>query len=117
MKLSEVKNILNCIVVNGEDKLEMNVKIGCATDLMSDVLAFSKAGSLLLTGLANVQSVRTADIADVSAIVYVRGKKPDSEALKLAKEKDMPLLSTGLMMFEACGKLYHAGLPAKLDNE
>ncbi len=114
MKLEEVKNILDCEVIYGRENLGQEVNVGCGSDLMSDVLSFIKPQSLLLTGLSNVQSVRTADIADVRAIIYVRGKRPDERALELAKEKNLPLMSTKLMMYEACGKLYSAGLPGRL---
>ena len=83
----------------------------CASDLMSDVLAFGRPGELLLTGLANAQSVRTADIIGAQAIVYVRNKKPDEECVDLARQKNIPLLSTRKMMYEACGILFSHGLP------
>jgi predicted transcriptional regulator len=111
MTLREVVALLGGRVICGGDLLDTEVKIACGSDLMSDVLAFIKTGSLLLTGLANVQSVRTADVADAKAIVYVRGKEPDGDAIALAEEKGIPLLSTEWTMYEACGKLYQAGLP------
>ena len=111
MRLSEVRRILDCRVLVGEDQLETEVLVGCGADLMSDVLAFIKPQALLLTGLTNVQSVRTADVAETRAIVYVRGKLPDEETVKLAREKEIVLLSTELPMFESCGKLYAHGLP------
>lgn len=110
MKLEAVRRILDCRVLVGDDKLDEEVSVGCGADLMSDVLAFIKPNALLLTGLGNVQSVRTADIAGVRAIVYVRGKLPDKEAIELAKETGIVLLSTNLLMYEACGKLYAHGL-------
>lgn len=78
---------------------------------MSDVLAFGKPGILLLTGLTNAQSVRTADIIEAKAIVYVRGKKPNSEGIEIAKNKGIPIFSTKFMMYSACGLLYNHGLP------
>ena len=87
-----------------------SVQSACASDLMSDVLAFGKPGILLLTGLSNAQSVRTANIIDAKAIMYVRGKKPDETGIEFAKEKGIPLLSTKLMMYTACGLLYGHGL-------
>jgi len=110
MTLEQVAEILECTVLSGNDQLQTEVKIGCSSDLMSDVLAFSKPGCLLLTGLSNSQSVLTADVADVKAIVYVRGKRPDERTLKLAQTKKIPILATRNVMFEACGKLYEAGL-------
>ena len=110
MTLRQVAEILECTVLSGNDQLQTEVKMGCSSDLMSDVLAFSKPECLLLTGLSNSQSVLTADVADVKAIVYVRGKRPDESTLKLAHAKKIPILATQYVMFEACGKLYEAGL-------
>jgi predicted transcriptional regulator len=105
-----VKEILKAEVVSGSDKLQMEIKMGCGCDLMSDVLAFVKSGSLLLTGLTNPQVIRTAEMADIKVVCFVRGKKPDKETVELAKSKNIPLLSTTLPMFEACGRLYEEGL-------
>lgn len=110
MKLETVRQILGCQVLVGGEHLEREVGVGCGADLMSDVLAFIKPNALLLTGLTNVQSVRTAHVAEVRAIVYVRGKLPDKETIDLAKETGIVLLSTNLLMYEACGKLYAHGL-------
>jgi predicted transcriptional regulator len=110
MNLREIRDTLGCEVIAGEEQLEMEVGVGCGSDLMSDVLAFIKPDALLLTGLNNAQVVRTADIADVRAIVFVRGKRPDRETIELAKEKGIPLLTTNLLMYESCGRLYAKGL-------
>ncbi len=110
MKLETVRKILDCRVIAGQDKLDEEVGVGCGADLMSDVLAFIKPDALLLTGLTNVQSVRTAEIAEVKAIVYVRGKLPDKDAAELAQQKGMVVLSTSLPMYESCGRLYASGL-------
>ncbi len=110
MTLEEIRQILNCQVLTGEEALSREVTHGCGADLMSDVLMFIKPDAVLLTGLTNVQSVRTADVADVKAIVYVRGKTPEPGAVALAKEKGIVLLLTALPMFEACGRLYLRGL-------
>lgn len=79
-------------------------------DLMSDVLASIRPDAVLLTGLCNPQVIRTAIIADITAIVFVRGKQPDQEAIELADEEDIPLITTKLGLFESCGILYQAGL-------
>ncbi|MCK4307447.1 hypothetical protein KAW50_04375 [candidate division WOR-3 bacterium] len=110
MTIEEIKEILEAEVITGSDNLKMEVKIGCAADLMSDVLAFAKPGAILLTGLTNPQVVRTVEIADVKAICFVRGKKPDENTIKLAKDKNLILLMTHLPMFESCGRLYKKGL-------
>ena len=78
--------------------------------MMSDVLAFVKDQSVLLTGLVNPQVVRTADMMDIRCIVFVRGKRPDNDIIELAQERDIALMSTGLRMFTACGLLWEKGL-------
>jgi hypothetical protein len=77
---------------------------------MSDVLAFSRAQSLLLTGLTTLQTVYTAEMADIRIICFVRGKMPDAETIALARSRNITLLNTKLPMFESCGKLYGRGL-------
>jgi len=111
MILKEIKELLQADVICGGDNLNLEIHFAGGSDLMSDVLAFGKPGILLLTGLTNAQSVRTADIIEAKAIVYVRGKKPDQEGIELAKRKKIPILSTKFMMYKACGMLYSHGLP------
>lgn len=89
---------------------EPDVTACMGTDMMSDVLAFAEPGALLVTGLINSQSVRTAEIADAAGIVYVRGKEPDEHAIELAIELSIPLFTTELSMFETCGILCAAGM-------
>ena len=111
MTLRDIKELLDAEVICGEKRLDIEIKFAGGSDMMSDVLAFGQPGLLLLTGLSNSQSVRTADIIEASAIIYVRGKKPDDVGVALAKEKDIPLLTTYLTMYTACGILYNKGLP------
>lgn len=116
MKLSEVKNILNADVIVGEEHMDLEVKTAFGADLMSDVLAFAKAGSLLLTGLTNSQVIRTANILDIAAIILVRGKKPSTETINLAKELKIPLLITKYILFETAGRLYAKGIVGCLEK-
>ena len=110
MKLAEVKDVLNCTVLAGADGLSAEVELVVASDGMSEILAFARPGALMLTGLTNVQSVRTADIANARAIVYLRGKRPDDKALNLALKQGIPVLATKVGMFNACGILRERGL-------
>lgn len=112
MTLAQVRDLLGCeVYVEAGDLATTTVSAACGADLMSDVLAFTKSGALLLTGLPTAQSVRTAEVADIRAIVYVRAKRPDASAVALAQEMGLPLLGTPLLMYEACGRLFAAGLP------
>lgn len=110
LKLREVIDILDAEIIVGEDSLDLEVKTAFGADLMSDVLAFAKAGSLLLTGLTNTQVIRTANVLDIAAIILVRAKKPSSDTIALAKELKIPLLSTKYILFETAGRLYAKGI-------
>lgn len=110
MKIAEVLQIVEGRAVTANVDLNLDVCVGCAADLMSDVLAFPCEGALLLSGLINPQVVRTAEVAGVAVLLIVRGKTPPQETIVLAEEKRIPLLTTHLTMFEACGRLYQAGL-------
>ena len=116
MTLNDVKIILNADVIVGEEHLDLEVKTAFGADLMSDVLAFAKAGSLLLTGLTNSQVIRTANILDIAAIILVRGKKPSTETINLAKELKIPLLTTKYILFETAGRLYAKGIVGCLEK-
>ena len=110
MKLHEVKEILDADVIVGTEKLDMEVKTAFGTDLMSDVLAFAKPGSLLLTGPTNAQVIKTAATRNIAAIILVRGKQPSSEAINAAKELQIPILATKYILFETAGILYSKGI-------
>ena len=113
MHLRDLITLLDCKVVWGHELLhEMQVEACIAADLMSDVLAFSEPGALLITGLASVQSVHTADVADLTGILYVGGKRPGEQVLDLARQRNLPLLSTRYSMFDVCALLRDAGLRA-----
>ena len=110
MNLRKIKELLEAEIISGEDKLDIEVNLGCAADLMSDLLAFGKPGSILLTGLINLQVINTADVSDIKVICFVRGKRPDESVIKAAKRNDMVVLLTNLPMYESCGRLYKNGL-------
>jgi predicted transcriptional regulator len=110
MHITELVNIIDGKVLNPQIPLNREVRGACGADLMSDVLASIQPDAVLLTGLCNVQVVRTAHMADVRAIVFVRGKMPQLETIELATRENIPLISSPFGMFELCGRLYQAGL-------
>ncbi len=112
MTVREVAAILDARFLCCEEEGDRQVRSAFASDMMSDVLAFVTEDTLLLTGLINSQSVRTAEMLDLPALVFVRGKNPHQDAVDRARMIDLPALSTQLTMYEACGRLYGAGLGA-----
>lgn len=111
MKLKEIANLLEAeILVGDEDLLNIEISTACGADLMSDVLAFTKEKTMLLTGLTKTQVIRTAEMMDLNAVVFVRGKRPEPNTIRLAKERGIPLLLTELPLFETCGLLFEKGV-------
>ena len=110
MKIKDVVNIINGKVVCGESLLETEVARGFASDLMSDVLTLDTDDVLLITGLANLQAIRTAEMSDISCIIFARNKKVNQEMINLAKESNMILIECVSSVFKTSGKLYEAGI-------
>ncbi len=110
MKIREIKDILSAEVICGDELLDNEVSSAFGSDMMSDVLAYAKSDSVLLTGLVNPQTIRTALMLDMEAIVFVRAKKLTDDVVTLARESGIAVLSTEYRMFETCGKLYAKGL-------
>ncbi len=111
MKIRDVVDILSGRIIVDNHDLDEEVPRGGAADLMSDVLAFGTEGMVLMTGLTNPQVVRTAEMAGINVIVIVRDKTPPPETLELARESGITIINTGYTMYEACGRLFNAGLP------
>ena len=112
MRLKDVLAQAEAQPISLNPDLSRAVRSGFASDLMSDVLCYDVDQGLLITGLTNPQIIRTAEMADIAAILVVRGKSPPPETLDLADQIGIPIISTDLIMFEACGRLFAAGLPA-----
>lgn len=110
MRLSAIAAVVGAEVLTDELGVDVDACCACGADLMSDVLTYTRPGALLLTGLVNPQVIRTAEMADVVAILFVRGKRPPAETIDLARQVGIPLMSVSLTMFSAAGRLYEAGL-------
>ena len=109
MTLEKIKNLLDAEVLSPGTNLNIEIKCVNASDLMSDVLASVEPSELLLTGLTNSQVIRTCEIAGIQAVIFVRGKKPQEETIKISEKSKIPILLTQLTMFEACGILFAKG--------
>ncbi len=109
MTVADIVKILNAKVILDVD-MNAEIHTACGSDMMSDVLAFVKDQSVLLTGLVNPQVIRTAEMMDMVCIVFVRGKMPNQTMIDLAEKMGITLLHTDYRMFTACGRLYSSGL-------
>ena len=110
MTIAQIISLLEATSLSDTPDLEHTIESVCGSDMMSDVLAFIKKDALLLTGLNNLQVIRTAEMLDIVCLVFVRGKQPQQEMLQMAENLGITVLTTEHTMFDACGILYHAGL-------
>jgi len=106
MKLSEIIEALDGKLLTGNEFLEKDITTCGASDLMSDILAGLSEGCILLTGLTTIQVIRTAMVAGVGAVVFVRGKTPPAAVVELAEDNQLPLISSPYSMFVSCGRLH-----------
>lgn len=110
MKLSKVVELLDAIVICGEAYMDRDVRFGFASDLMSDVLTLNTDNMLLVTGMSNLQTIRTAEMADIGQMLIVRNKSVTTDMANIAKENDMVILSCSRSMFRSISILSQAGL-------
>ncbi|MBS3917870.1 MAG: hypothetical protein KG012_03175 [Deltaproteobacteria bacterium] len=113
MTLGDIQKLLDAEVIAGSENLGREISHAFAADLLSDVLAIARRGAdgaLLITGNMTPQVIYTADVVDLGAILFVRGKRPTEPMIELANQIQIPLLMTSYIMFETCGRLYHQGL-------
>ena len=111
MTIGEVKEILEANILIGGERMDEPVDTACGSDLMSDVLAFVKDKTVLITGLINPHVVRTSEMLDITCIVFSRGKLPSVVILEEADECGITVMSTQMTTYTACGELYLHGLP------
>ncbi len=110
MTVRRIAELLEADIHAGREQLDLEVRAAFGADLMSDVMAFARDRVVLLTGLVNAQTLRTAELLDIKVVVFVRGKRPNPAMIEMGRESGLLLLSTRLPMFLACGRLYEAGL-------
>ena len=111
LTIADVMKAVDGVLLTDEGTLGDTVETACGSDLMSDVLAFVKDKTVLITGLINPHVMRTAEMLDIVCVVFSRGKQPNGEMLEMARETGISVISTKLTTYTACGELYLRGLP------
>ena len=110
MKISKLIEIVQGELICGENRLNHEIHTAFASDLMSDVLRLTAENTVLITGLCNVQTIRTAEMAEIKLIVLARGKHADKLMIELAEENDICILETDYSVFRVSGELYKNGI-------
>ncbi len=112
MTLREISDLIKGNIICGENRIDEEVNVAFASDLMSDVLTLHADNLLLITGLSNIQTIRTAEMADISYILLVRNKRANNDIVALASENNQVIIETSYSMFRSCGILFKAGISA-----
>lgn len=110
MKLKDICSLVNGKILTGQSREEENVDFAFASDLMSDVLTLKIDNFILITGLANLQTIRTAEMSDIQYILFARDKKVTEDMIDLAEENNFVLIATEFSLFKCSGILYGNGL-------
>ncbi len=118
MTLTELMQLVDARTYTPTLMRDKDIQFGFCSDLMSDALVIMNSvkdktildHTILITGLATQQSIRTAEMLDVDVVLLVRGKIPSEKVIILAIEANLMLISTEVTMFNASGLLYEKGI-------
>jgi len=110
MTLAKIIHLTNAKLVCGESHKDDVITYGFSSDLMSDVLTVLEDDIIMITGLSNVQAIRTAEMSDIRNILLVRNKKPSAAMIEIATELGISVSYTPYSLFRVSGILYEAGL-------
>ncbi len=110
MNLNNVIAAIEGKVQTGSEFLNHEVEYAFSSDLMSDVLTVDKDDILLITGLNNVQTIRTAEMADIRFIIFARNKKVNCDIKRLAEENEMVIIESPYSVFKVSGILFKLGI-------
>jgi predicted transcriptional regulator len=112
VKISEIIKYTEARLVSGNLKTDRDLDKAFSSDLMSDVLTLDEENILLITGLANLQLIRTAEMADIHVVLLARGKQATPDMIELANENGLIIMETPFSIYKASGILYSNGLKA-----
>lgn len=112
IKIGDIAEMLEARVLTLGLDVDREVEFAFTSDLMSDVLTGDYHKTVLLTGLSNLQSIRTAEMSDIQEVIIGRNKEVSPEMIELARENDIVLISCSYSLYKISGLLYKAGIKA-----
>lgn len=112
MKLAQIVTELGLTELNrgSDDAVDGEITNGYASDLLSDVLANAPSGGLLVTLQVHLNVIAVAGHADLAAVVFAGGRRPEEDVIAKAAEEDIVLFATADDTFEVVGRLYQLGV-------
>jgi len=110
IQIRNIAKLLKAKILTPGLNLMGEVDHAFTSDLMSDVLTGDYDKTVLITGLSNLQAIRTAEIADIREVIIGRNKKVSPEMVELAFDNDIVLLQSSYSLYKISGILYGAGV-------
>lgn len=110
MTVSDIVHSFGLKIKTGKNRLDEVVTGGYAGDLLSDVIAHSRKGSIWVTIQTHPNIVAVASMKELAAIILAGGREPDVDTIKKAEEEEIPILVSSLFTYELAGKLYQMGI-------
>lgn len=110
IQIGNIAELLKAKVLTPGLDLSNEVDHAFASDLMSDVLTGDYHKTILITGLSNLQSIRTAEMSDIRELIIGRNKEVSQEMIELAIENEIVLIQSSYSLYKISGMLYEAGI-------
>lgn len=112
IQIGIIAKILNAKVLTPGLDVSREVEKAFSSDLMSDVLTGDYEKTVLITGLSNLQAVRTAEMSDIREVIIGRNKEVSQEMIDLAMDNEIVLIKSSYSVYRISGMLYDAGIQA-----
>lgn len=110
MQFKEIAHIIDGKILTPEKNGGNAIRYAFSSDLMSDVLTRDYEDTVLITGLSNIQAIRTAEMSDIGVVIIARNKEVSDEMIRLAASNNIVLLKSAYSLFRISGLLYEAGI-------
>jgi hypothetical protein len=108
MKVSELQGKMGITPLN--EIYDKDIEGVYISDMVSDIVAGAKAGNLLMTIQLHKNLIATANLVDVAAIIFVRGKKPLEDVIELANRAKITLFTADDDSWKLAIKLHDHGI-------
>ena len=106
MKLGEIVEKLSLDVKTGHHGLQKEESGVYVSDLLSDVMANSKEGTVWVTLQTHLNIVAVAGLKGLAGIIIVNNRQPEKEINDKADSEKVTIMTTSMPAFEVAGKLY-----------
>ena len=110
MQIEEIVHKIDGSILTPDRDVGSDIQYAFSSDLMSDLLTRDYEDTVLITGLSNIQAVRTAEMSDIGVLIIARNKEVSDDMIRLAETSNIVLLRSAYSLFRISGLLYEAGI-------